>query len=146
MFQVRSNYGVNPRTIGGLMEEIFHNGFGRMINEDAPNHMNVPVNIKEDEKNYEVHLVAPGLKKEDFKLGVEKNVLSISFDHKEEATEETGKWLRKEYSQRSFKRSFKLNEKINAEGISAKYNDGILVISLPKNEVAEPKKHEITVG
>lgn len=145
MFHVKSNYAVNPRTIGGLMEDFFSNGMGRAFTEDT-SYMNIPVNIKEDEKSYEVHMVAPGLKKEDFKLGVEKNVLSIVFDHKEEAVEGDGKWIRKEYVQKSFKRSFKLNEKINAEGISAKYNDGILVITLPKNEAVEPKKHEITVA
>jgi len=103
------------------------------------------VNIHETENAYEMHLMAPGLKKEDFKLHVDRNVLHISYEHKEEK-ETTGKWIRKEYKMQTFRRSFTLNDKISVSGISAKYNDGVLVVTLPKKEVAEPASQEISVG
>ena len=106
----------------------------------------MPVNIQETDKTYELHVIAPGLKKEDFKLGIEKNILNISFEQKEENKEQAGKWIRSEYQMKSFKRSFTLNEKIEASGIAAKYADGVLIVSLPKKEIAEPTAQEIPVN
>ena len=81
------------------------------------------------------------------KISVDKNLLQISYEHKEEnKDQQTGKWIRNEYKMRSFKRSFTLNEKIDAGKISAKYADGVLVIGLPKKEVTEPTVHEIAVN
>ena len=72
-------------------------------------------------------------------------MLHISYDHKEEK-ETAGKWLRKEYKLQTFRRSFTLNDKINVGGITAKYNDGILTVVLPKKETVEPATQEISVG
>jgi HSP20 family protein len=114
------------------------------------NAFNAPVNIKETEKSYELHLVAPGLKKEDFKISIDRNILNISFEHKTEQKEqgqpEEGKWLRSEYRTRSFKRSFTLNEKIDVANIAAKYADGVLVVTLNKKEVSVPATVEIAVN
>lgn len=143
----KKNYSTVPHTIGGLMEEIFHNGWNNVLAADSPkDRMNVPVNILETEKAYELSVIAPGLSKEDFKINVERDVLQVSFDQKEEANETEGKWLRKEYKFRSFKRSFTLNEKIDANGISAKYTDGVLKVTLPKKENTEPTTQQITVA
>lgn len=100
--------------------------------------MNVPaVNITEQKDAYMVSLAAPGLKKEDFTIDVEGNMLTIS-SKKEERTEETDKkFTRKEYSYSSFSRSFTLPEEINMEKIDAKYENGILNISLPRTEAAK---------
>lgn len=146
MYNKRS-FAVMPRTLGGFFEDVFQNGLNQFNEEVSA--FQVPVNIQETEKSYELHVVAAGLKKEDFKLSIDRNILNISFEHKEESKEEgsdQGKWLRTEYKVRSFKRSFTLNEKINTNGISAKYNDGILNISLPKKELSEPTTHEISVN
>ena len=90
----KRNYAITPRTIGGLMEDVFQNGWAR-INEEV-NAYTAPVNIKETDQSYELSLVAPGLKKEDFKINIDKNLLNISFEQKEENKEEKeeGKWLR----------------------------------------------------
>ncbi|RYE24215.1 MAG: Hsp20/alpha crystallin family protein [Sphingobacteriales bacterium] len=144
MFHTRSNYSINPRHFSGLMNEFLQNSLNHVA--DEPGHMNVPANIKESENAYEIHLVAPGLKKDDFKIQVDKNVLSISFEQKEENKEEAAKFLRNEYKFRSFKRSFKLNDKVNASAIAAKYEDGILNVSLPKNELTQPESQVITVN
>ena len=144
MFQAKSNYHIHPRAFSGLMNDFIQNGFSRVA--DEPGYMNVPVNIKDTEKEYELHVVAPGLKKDDFKIQVEKNILTISFEQKEENKEEATKWVRNEYSFRSFKRSFKMNDKVNTSAITAKYEDGILNVSLPKNEQAETQSQVITVS
>jgi HSP20 family protein len=141
------NHGMVTRTLGGLMEEMFNGGWNNVLNHDTKGRMNVPVNIYETDAAYELQVVAPGLKKEEFKISVEKNVLTVSFEHKEENKEQKeGKVLRSEYSFRSFKRSFTLNEKIETSGINAKYTDGILEVTLPKKENTAPETQEITVA
>ncbi len=141
----RRNFAVMPRTIGGFFEDVLQNGMNQ-LNEEVSS-FTVPVNIQETDKSYELHLVAAGLKKEDFKLNIDRNILTISFDKKEESSDALeGKWLRNEYKMKSFKRSFTLNEKIDVTKVAARYNDGILVVSLAKKEVAEPAAHEIPVN
>ena len=139
-------YGMMPRTMNGLMEDIFFNGLGKPAETSAL--YQVPVNIKETDAAYELHVVAPGLKKEDFRLSVEKDMLTISYEHKDEnkAEGDSGKWLRSEYKMKSFKRNFTMNEKVDSAKISAKYADGILAVTLPKKEQAEATAHEITVN
>jgi HSP20 family protein len=112
---------------------------------DCKPKQNVSVNIREDENQYELHLVAPGLKKEDFKIDMDKNMLSISFEHKDESKESDEKWLRQEFRMQSFKRNFSLNDKIDAVAIKATYENGILNISLPKKEKEEVKPVSIEV-
>jgi len=145
MYTKRS-YAVMPRTIGGFFEDVLQNGWNH-LNEEVTA-FSVPVNIQETDKSYELHLVAAGLKKEDFKLAVDQNILTISAEQKKEENKEQpeGKWLRNEYRMKSFKRSFTLNEKIDAGQIAAKYADGVLVVSLPKKEVSEPTPQEIAVN
>jgi len=143
MFHVKSNYNVAPRFFNGLVENLFNNGWMADERMDA---FSVPVNIQEAEKSFDMQVVAPGLKKEDFKLNIDKNVLTISFEQKQESKDETAKVLRSEYSFRSFKRSFTLTDRINTAGISARYTDGILHINLPKKETAEATTQEISVA
>jgi HSP20 family protein len=147
MITMYSKNQVMPRALGSLLEDFFSNGINKVFGEEAlAGTAHAPVNIQETDKNYELHLVAPGLKKEEFKINVDRNILTISFDHKEEETEETAKWLRNEYKMKSFKRSFTLNEKIDTSGITAKYTDGILNVSLPKKEQTEVSAQEISVS
>jgi HSP20 family protein len=100
--------------------------------------MNVPaVNITEQKNDYLVSLAAPGLKKEDFKIDVDGNMLTISSEKEETKEEKDKKFTRKEYNYSSFSRSFTLPEEINKEKIEAKYEDGVLKISLPRREEAK---------
>ena len=100
--------------------------------------MNVPaVNITEQKNEYLVSLAAPGLKKEDFKIDVDGNMLTISSEKEESKEEKDKKFNRKEYSYSSFSRSFTLPEEINKEKIEAKYEDGVLKIALPRKEEAK---------
>jgi HSP20 family protein len=102
----------------------------------TPAHYSRPaVNIVETEKSYALEVIAPGMKKEDFKIAIEKDLLTISYEKKESSEEKTDKYIRKEFSMNSFKRSFTLNEKLNAEGVTAKYENGVLHVNIPKAEV-----------
>lgn len=104
-----------------------------------------PVNIHENENSYEVELSVPGRSKEDFKISLEQGLLTISFEKKEENKTEGQKTLRREFSYQSFTRSFNLDETIDAENIQARYDNGILNITLPKKEQAKPAKKEINI-
>ena len=104
-------------------------------------------NIIESEKDYHIELAAPGLEKKDFKIEMESGVLSISAEKKEEKKEEGKNFSRREFSCNSFCRSFALPENLLTEKIEARYDNGILRLSLPKKEitVSKPKK-EIKVS
>lgn len=140
----KKHYGNMPQTFGGLLEGFIENGLPR-VKSDFWYTSSAPVNIKETDKAYELHLVAPGLKKEDFKLNLEQNILTVSFEKKEEANEQTEKWIRNEYHTRSFKRSFTLNEKANTSGITAKYEDGVLYVTIAKKETETQAAQQINV-
>ena len=106
------------------------------------------VNVKETEKYFEVEVAAPGLKKEDFSIELENDVLSVSHLKKEEkkAEGENGRYTMKEFALKSFKRSFSLPEnQIDSEKIEAKYQDGILNIVLPKKEEKKEKVKQIKI-
>jgi HSP20 family protein len=104
-----------------------------------------PVNIRETEKNYSIEVAAPGFDKADFKVSLDQNILTISAEKKDEVKNEGEKEIRKEYSYRSFKRSFTLDEKIDAAGIEAKYVNGILTLNLPKKEEVKSASKEISI-
>jgi HSP20 family protein len=106
------------------------------------------VNIAEDEKKYSVEVVAPGFKKDDFKLKVDDDILTISAESKSE-NEDNGKgkeYTRREYSYNSFTRSFRLPDDVKDDSISAAYRDGILILELPKSKVQVKATKEISIN
>jgi len=105
----------------------------------------VPVNVKETEHSYQLEVVAPGFEKTDFKLNVEHDQLTISAEKKNEVKEENHKQIRREYSYRSFKRSFTLDEKIDATKIEASYINGVVTLNLPKKEAVKAPATEIVI-
>jgi HSP20 family protein len=96
------------------------------------------VNVGENMDNYIVSLAAPGLKKEDFKIGIEGNMLTISCEKELEQEEQNVKFTRKEYNFYSFSRSFTIPEDVKLDFIDAHYENGVLNIMLPRLE--ETKK------
>jgi len=105
------------------------------------------VNVSEDEKNYMVEVIAPGFKKEDFKLKVDDDILTISAETKSE-TKDNGngrEYTRREYSYNSFARSFRLPDNVKDDSISASYQDGILKLELPKSTVQTKATKEISI-
>ena len=104
-----------------------------------------PVNITEKAGLYVVELAAPGFEKADFQVKLEENILTISTEQKEIVDPEPGKIIRKEFGHKTFKRSFTIDEKINADLITAKYENGILILELPKKEIVKPSAKEINI-
>jgi HSP20 family protein len=104
------------------------------------------VNITDQKNEYLVALAAPGMKKSDFKIDVDGNILTISSQKEEDKEEKDKKFTRREYSYSSFSRSFTLPDEVNKEKIEAKYEDGILRVALPKkDEVKAPAAKQIAV-
>ena len=135
---VKRNYG----TFDNLFEELFNNVspvWGR------ENSWNVPVNVHENKDGFHLEVIAPGLKKEDFKLNLEKGLLTISYEKKAESQSNDYKTTRREYSVTNFKRSFRVDNTVNNEAIEAKYEDGILKVYLPKKEEVKALPKEINV-
>ena len=103
------------------------------------------INIAEEKDKYRVEMAAPGLKKEDFKINLEKNVLSVSAEKKAENVEEGKKYSKREYSFNSFVRSFTLPESADYAKITAEYIDGVLKLAVAKKEEAKIQSREIAV-
>ena len=124
---------------------VFHkNGFDQQWKSS------VPVNVKETDKNYSIEIVAPGFEKTDFKVSLEQQLLTISAEKKTEVKENANnnpneKQIRKEYSYRSFKRSFTLDEKTDDTNSDAKYVNGVLTLNLPKKEEVKSSVKEISI-
>jgi HSP20 family protein len=145
MTLVKVNNPIN-RPFDGLMKEFFNEfptHFGRAWKDDAFGFP--PVNIFENETGYQLAIAAPGFNKQDFSVKLENQLLTISSEKTEEKNESTEKMIRKEFSHRSFKRSFTLDEKIDAAKIEASYDNGILNIKLPKKETVVAATKEITI-
>ena len=100
--------------------------------------MKIPaVNVSEDKNYYTLSLAAPGLKKSDFNIDMEGNILTISSVKEETKDEKEQQFTRREYSYSSFSRSFTLPDEVNMDKIDATYVDGLLKINLPKKEEAK---------
>jgi HSP20 family protein len=99
------------------------------------------VNIREDDKNYALDLAIPGIDKKDLKIDMNEDVLTILSEMKNESEENRDGYKRKEFSYSSFCRSFYIPENVNREKINANYKDGILSVTLPRQE---EEKNKIT--
>lgn len=127
----------NNLVFPSLMNEYFRpDWFGGMDRSDS----NMPaVNIKDNEKEFELELAVPGMKKEDFNVEVDKNVLTVSAETKSQDEVSEDNYTRREFAFSSFKRVFTLPETVNDGKIDASYKDGVLKLILPKKEEALPK-------
>ncbi len=106
-----------------------------------------PVNITESDKEYKIELAIPGYKKEEVKVHVENELLSISAEKKEEKSEENERYTRKEFTYGSFNRSFQLPKAANSDNVTAKIENGVLKLSVAKkDEAVKQGKKEIQVG
>jgi HSP20 family protein len=111
-----------------------------LANNSTTNTTIPAVNIKETPEGFEVNVAAPGMKKDDFKVLLEGNMLTISSELSNERDEKDGdRYTRREFSYQSFQRSFQLPEVVDAEKIEARYENGLLHLSIPKKEEAKPR-------
>ncbi|WP_341835456.1 Hsp20/alpha crystallin family protein [Chitinophaga pollutisoli] len=136
------------KTFHGLVDELLN---GKFLNKDFATSdffgaSYAPVNISETKDGYSLEVVAPGFAKDDFKVKIDGPTLTISAEKKTESKEENEKHLRREFSFRSFSRSFTLDEKVEAAKINAKYENGVLHLTLPKKEAAQDTVKEIIVA
>lgn len=104
-----------------------------------------PVNVYESSNAFEIELNAAGIAKEDISVNIQDGQLTISFEKIEEKKAEDQKAIRKEFTQRSFKRSFNLDEQVDVENISAKHENGVLKLHLPKKEAVKPATKQINI-
>lgn len=105
------------------------------------------VNIKENEKGFNVELSVPGFSKKDFKIAVEEDFLTISAEKEEEKNESNDRFTRKEFSSTSFSRSFSLPQNADEDRIEAVYNNGILQLNIAKKEKDKPlSKRQIKIS
>lgn len=131
------------KNLNSFFDEFFNElpALGKTVN----NLFSPAVNIVETSDAYHLELNAPGRNKEDFQISVDKGLLTISYEKKEEAKNENAKVVRREFSFQSFKRSFTVDEKINAEAIQAKYENGLLRLLLPKKAEQQQPVKTITI-
>jgi len=144
MTLVKWNNKTNNALLPGfndVFESIFNDTFfnDRMVTR-------VPaVNISETENNYHVELAAPGLKKDDFKLNLERNQLTISVEQSAEHEDNHKNYSKREYSYSSFVRSFTLPDSADDNKIDATYTDGVLRIDIAKREEAKTVRRQIAI-
>ncbi|HYE55327.1 MAG TPA: Hsp20/alpha crystallin family protein [Chitinophagaceae bacterium] len=137
----------------GLADRILQNTLNRFFDDDfwgfdgVVTNNQVPVNVRETDTSYELELVAPGLKKEDFRVNISNDMLTVSLQQKEEDRQENKRdgYLFQEYRMRSFSRSFTLDDTVDADKITAEYKDGVLHLSLPKKEGAQKISKQIEI-
>jgi len=128
----------NLNSFPALFNEFFGEPVAAKWNKNLPS-----ANIKESEDSFGIELVAPGFKKEAFKVEVHERNLTISVEEKTESEEKTETFLRKEYSFGAFSRSFRLPNTVDSDKIEAAYEDGVLHITIPKKEEAKPKEPKL---
>ena len=131
------NNVLKTNSFPGLLHNILNQGLETLLTDDyaVPNVLHrVPVNITETKSDYQFAVLAAGLSKEDFTVSLDKNLLSISHAKKETVKDESIKVLRSEFAITSFKRTFTINDQVDATKISANYTNGVLYVTLPKKE------------
>lgn len=140
------SYQRNGNHTPGFHRSFFDDIFGRELfnwenNNFSTTSTTLPsVNIKETKDTYEVEVAAPGLEKNDFKVTLDGNLLTISSEKENKQVSEQQNFTRREFSYQSFQRSFELPKNVvDEENISARYENGLLLLSIPKKEEAKQK-------
>lgn len=134
------------KTFDGMMKELF-NEFPAVVNKTVREDVLQfpPVNITEKKDKYLIEVSAPGFEKADFSVKLDGNILTISTEKKDTVSEENDVLIRREFTYKAFRRSFTIDDKIDGEHISAKYENGILNLELPKKEEVKAGSKSITI-
>lgn len=135
-----TNSNINFPTLSNWLDDIFNRDLPSVFTSNFNTGITLPkVNIIETAEAFIVEMAVPGLKKSDFQVDLDNQILSISTETKEENERKDGIYTRREFGYSSFKRTFTLPETVNDAKIDANYKDGILSILLPKKEEAKQK-------
>jgi HSP20 family protein len=136
----KTDSNANFPNLSNWLDDIFNRDLPSVFTSNFNTGITLPkVNIKETADSFIVDMAVPGLKKSDFQIHLDNQVLSISTETTEENEQKQENYTRREFGYSSFKRSFNLPESVNDEKINANYNEGILSILLPKKEEAKQK-------
>ncbi|WP_026755569.1 Hsp20/alpha crystallin family protein [Sediminibacter sp. Hel_I_10] len=135
-----NNSNQNFPTLSNWIDDIFNRDLPSVFTSNFNTGMTLPkVNIKETADAFIVEMAVPGLKKSDFNIDIDNQLLSISTETKDEHEAKDAHYTRREFGYSSFKRTFTLPESVDDDKINASYNEGILNILLPKKEEAKQK-------
>ena len=166
MTNIIKNRNAAPAAFGSVFNQLFPKNVTTLLDDTfwglgSPNASPVaPVNIRETAESYELELSAPGLRKSDFQLKIDGDTLTISFgQHAEPRTEnartepnsgqnqegQDSHWVRREFTRQGFQRHFELGDTVDREKISARYDSGILYLTLPKKANLRPVSHQIDI-
>jgi HSP20 family protein len=127
-------------TLTSWVDDILNNNFGTEFVSNFNTGISLPaVNVIENDDNYIVEMAIPGLKKSDFDISLDNQILSISAETKTEEENDDRNFTRREFGYSSFKRTFKLPKSVETQKISANYTEGILKVELPKRDEAKKK-------
>ncbi len=131
------------RQLNSALDDLFNTQYA--WSKDYNSSTTPLVNIYETKDGYHLELNAPDRNKEEFKISIDKNILSIGYEVKPTEGKAEHKTIRREFTNGSLRRSFTLDEKTNAESIEAKYENGLLKVFLPKKEEVKvmPKNIQI---
>ncbi len=134
-----NRYSTRPN-LSSWIQDWFGRDLNTLLDTNFNSGMSLPaVNIRETNEAYLVEMAVPGMKRSDFTIDVDHDVLTISSSVEEHGNTDEGAYTRREFGYSSFKRSFTLPESVDDSGIRANYKDGLLKIHLPKKEEARPK-------
>jgi HSP20 family protein len=135
-----------PASLSTLIDEFFDNGFFSLLDRDITHTSWPRVDITEDKDVYRLKADLPGMSKDDISVNVENGVLSINGEKKEEKKEhEKDRYYHYERSYGRFSRCFNLPDDVDAAKIEASYSNGVLELTLKKDEKAKPKAIEVKV-
>ncbi|MBT8317573.1 MAG: Hsp20/alpha crystallin family protein [Lutibacter sp.] len=136
----KANSNVNFPTWSNWLDDIFNEDLPSVFSSNFNTGISLPkVNIKEMPDAFMVDMAVPGLKKSDFQIDLDNQVLYIAAEIKEESEQKEEIYTSREFGYSSFKRTFNLPETVDEDKINASYNNGILRIHLPKKEEAKQK-------
>lgn len=139
------NRTMDSTRINPLVNSIFDNLFDDSSAIDRATRSVPAINIAENEDAFHIELAAPGLQKSDFNIQVDKDVINISVEKKEETETDNKVYSKKEFSYFAFTRSFSLPESVDYNNIDATYTDGVLVLKVGKKEEAKIAKRVLEV-
>ena len=131
----KTNNLIKPAVFSSLLDKFYRTNFGDWWNDNMTE--TIPaVNIRENKDNFSIEMAVPGMKKEDFKINVEGDLITISSEKESESKEEQKGYAKREYNYSSFSRSFTLPAAANTDKINARYENGVLNLTIPKKEEA----------
>jgi HSP20 family protein len=135
---------INSRYIPAYWDDFFNDSFFSGMNRF---NRTPSVNIVEGEKEFRIEMAVPGMTRDNFRIDMENDILTILSEKREEKEEKDHRYMRREFGSGTFKRSFRIPETIDQDHIEARYQEGILVISLPKQEeVIQKAARQITIS